>query len=663
MKSISFVRRLSVCALFAAATQAAATPVASLADANSQNSNSTLSQSHEGRLATPTRKPPGNANLAVSNQALETVLRAIGAQAKRGVIVSTAAKRHRVSGNFDVSDPFEALNQLASTIGLIWYYDGSAIYVYDGGELVSKVAKVTAQRYADTVHFLKRSSLFDSRYPIRFDERTQTAYYSAPPKYAELVNNVLNSVAQDAAPNVSAAGDVVETVKMRYAFVTDRKFQRRGADVVVPSIVTLLQQVFQAQPMAAGAMQLPTAPVPTPAAGPIPAGQLPALLQAGLSSDAVAAPAAAAPAAAASAAATNPLAALGGQNVLQLQGVRIIAHPDTNSLILIGDLKSVNQVKAVVEHLDAPRTQIELSLWIIDITRDDFEDLGVKWEANLKVGSVGGVVFNSPGILGNAETSRFLANITALNRVGKAKVVSRPILLAQENIPASFDNSSTFYVRLEGERSVALEKVAYGTMVNVTAKVGKDNSHIEMLLDIEDGSQSETRVDTLPEVRRTNISTIARVGRGQNLLVGGYTHETVSTSTNKIPLLGDIPVIGRAFRSESTTGLQQVRLFLIRPRVLEEESNFTDDSAFDRNDLVQDAVHRFQVDASPWKSEDNHRSTQPGKVQMPRTATTVAGALTLRRDTKVGQPLAPSASMSPLHAGIALSVDWNDYGS
>lgn len=635
MNRISLISRFSACALMFAVAHASATPVAS--------------------LATPAaRSAASHSNLAVNNQAIETVLRAIGAQAKRGVIVSPSAKRHRVSGAFDVSDPFDALNQLANTIGLIWYYDGSAIYVYDGGELVSKVAKVSGQRYADAVHFLKRSSLFDSRYPVRFDERTQTVYYSAPPKYAELIHNVFNSVTQDGTPTGAAAGDVVETVRMRYAFVTDRKFQRRGAEAVVPSIVTLLQQVFQAQPVATSALQLPAAPVPTPEpGGPIPAGQLPALLQAGLGGNPVAAAPVAAPVV------SNPLAALGAQNVLQLQGARIIAHPDTNSLILIGDRKSVDQVKAVVAHLDTPRTQIELSLWIIDIMRDDFEDLGIKWEANLKIGSVGGVVFNSPGILGNAETSRFLASVTALNRVGKAKVVSRPILLAQENIPASFDNSNTFYVRLEGERNVALEKVAYGTMVNVTAKVGKDNSHIEMLLDIEDGSQSESRVDTLPEVRRTNISTIARVGRGQNLLVGGYTHETVSSSTSKIPLLGDIPLIGHAFRSESTTGIQKVRLFLIRPRVLEEDSNFMEDNDLDRNDLLEDAVQRFQKDVSPWKKERNARSTQQGKEQGPRAA----GALTVRRHMKEGVSVAFTPPMSPLNAGDAMSLDWSDHGS
>lgn len=62
------------------------------------------------------------------------------------------------------------------------------------------------------------------------------------------------------------------------------------------------------------------------------------------------------------------------------------------------------------------------------------------------------------------------------------------MVLTQENIPAIFDNSRTFYTQLIGERSVELQHVTYGTSVNVLPRF-TDADEIEMMLNVEDGSQ------------------------------------------------------------------------------------------------------------------------------------------------------------------------------
>ncbi|EIG9444260.1 EscC/YscC/HrcC family type III secretion system outer membrane ring protein, partial [Salmonella enterica] len=99
-----------------------------------------------------------------------------------------------------------------------------------------------------------------------------------------------------------------------------------------------------------------------------------------------------------------------------------------------------------------------------------------------------------------------------------------------------------------------------------------EDGEIEMSLDIEDGNEEKQSVTgneeetVLPEVGRTHISTVARVPQGKSLLIGGYTRDTRTEDVQKIPLLGDIPLIGGLFRYENQNQSNVVRVFLIQPK-------------------------------------------------------------------------------------------------
>jgi len=122
---------------------------------------------------------------------------------------------------------------------------------------------------------------------------------------------------------------------------------------------------------------------------------------------------------------------------------------------------------------------------------------------------------------------------------------------------------------LIAERAVELKNVTYGTLVHVLPRFTKKDE-IELSLNIEDGSEiarnDSTEKNTLPTVGRTTISTVARVPKGKSLLIGGYTRGESGENIAKIPLLGDLPIIGGAFRYRQALNKNTVRLFLIKPR-------------------------------------------------------------------------------------------------
>ncbi|RVR66409.1 EscC/YscC/HrcC family type III secretion system outer membrane ring protein, partial [Citrobacter freundii] len=176
-----------------------------------------------------------------------------------------------------------------------------------------------------------------------------------------------------------------------------------------------------------------------------------------------------------------------------------------------GTQDQVNMIKDIIARLDVPRKQVEFSLWIIDINKDDLEQIGVNWQGQYKVGSNIQTFFNATSILTSSQSDMFLATVNALSQRNKANIVSRPIILAQDNIPAIFDNSRSFYVKLMGEREVSLQTVTYGTSINVVPMISDDNNLVEMNIDITDGNtvsddQGDTAtVDQLPVVGNTAI--------------------------------------------------------------------------------------------------------------------------------------------------------------
>ncbi|MEQ5176549.1 type III secretion system outer membrane ring subunit SctC [Proteus genomosp. 6] len=230
-------------------------------------------------------------------------------------------------------------------------------------------------------------------------------------------------------------------------------------------------------------------------------------------------------------------------------------------------------IGSLITQLDKPKRQVELSLWIIDISKNKADSLGVNWQASY--GSSKGTFFFNTASLSAASGLSFLGKIKALSEDGEAQMVSRPILLTQENTPAIFDNNTTFYTQIKGERVASLESTTFGTMISVLPRIGNLNKDIEMIINLEDGAEKKDEngddesVEKLPVINRTNISTVARVSEGGSLLIGGYTREDNVKAENSVPFLSTIPLIGRAFSYQSENNKKMIRIFMLQPRLLE----------------------------------------------------------------------------------------------
>lgn len=474
-------------------------------------------------------------------ESADHLFNAVGAQMRQSVIVSRSAQKKRVTGNFNLQSPQQVLSSVSAELGLVWYSDQQSVYIYDATEQKNAVGRLRSSSLATLNDFLRKSKLADARYPIRGGGADGTFYVAGPPVYVDIVLNAAKYL-DDLYEGADASPHHIEVIRLEHSFVNGRRYGLRSEEVQLPGVAEVLAGMLQLGNFDAVVKQPPQAVAGAEQDGsPATQDQASPIGALSLRTDA---------------AAERP-----GQAV-------VVPYAETNSLVVRGTLAQIEQIKRLVAELDTPRKQIELSLWIIDLRKSDLDRLGISWSGSVGIGRHLGIGLNQAGGLSTLDGTRFLADVQALSSKGNANIVSRPIVLTQENIPAYFDSSQTFYAQLIGERSTSLEKVTYGTLVSVRPRISSRNE-VEMQLKIEDGAADATRsVGDLPLVNRTMIDTVARVPHQLSLLVGGYTRQSIDAGDSGIPGLRRIPGIGRLFSQRSNTRESLVRVFLIQPRVL-----------------------------------------------------------------------------------------------
>lgn len=467
-------------------------------------------------------------------ESLRDVLVNFGANYEVSVVVSDKVN-DQVNGQFEHDEPLAFLQQLASLYNLVWYYDGNVLYVFKNSEVESRLINLEQTGAAELKQALQRAGIWEPRFGWRPDADNRLVYVSGPPRYLELIEQTAVALEQQTQLRSEKTGPLaIEIFPLKYASATDRSIQYRDIDVEAPGLATILARLLSD----AGVQMVN--------------GE----------------------------GSKKGAAVTSGQAIVQ-------ADPSLNAVIVRDTPERMAMYGKLIAALDKPAARIEVALSIIDINAEDLSQLGVDWRVGIRTGSNQQVIIKTTGdrkgiegaaALGSLVDSKgldyLLARVNLLENEGNAQVISRPTLLTQENTQAVIDHSETYYVKISGERVAELQGITYGTMLRMTPRVVQmgDKPEISLSLHIEDGSQKPngTGADGLPTIQRTVVDTIARVGHGQSLLIGGIYRDEMSENLSKVPFLGDIPYLGALFRSKDTQTRRSVRLFIIEPRLIDD---------------------------------------------------------------------------------------------
>lgn len=269
-------------------------------------------------------------------------------------------------------------------------------------------------------------------------------------------------------------------------------------------------------------------------------------------------------------------------------GPRIEADPRLNAIIVRDQPDRLDRYGALIQALDIEPQALEIEATVIDINTDRLRELGINWRWSSPGGSeflFGNGTASDLNLRGGRDVTpsgrggfisavlgsrnNFVARISALQEEGAAKVVSSPQVLTLSNVEAIFDSSSTFYVRVAGREQVDLFNVTAGTSLRVMPHVftDRDRTRIKLLVQVEDGNLTAAQVDQIPVVERSTIQTQALITEGESLLIGGMVRDSSGNGVSKVPVLGDVPVLGHLFRTDRQTSNRIERMFLITPRL------------------------------------------------------------------------------------------------
>jgi type III secretion protein C len=473
-----------------------------------------------------------------------------------------------VRGRLPEQPPRQFLDNLARLYGLLWYYDGFVLHISAIDEAESQIIRLDGMGIEQLTQSLEELGVLDSRFPWRVSPSMDVLYVSGPPRYVELIQSTAQML--DTAQTSEVAFRVF---KLRYAQADDRTYTVRGTQILVPGLAAILRQLVGDTTgglLDLGARRLPGSRTITRVWGDSPV-QTEALIA--LDAETLAA------AREAELMVQNP--ALEDETTVQIQ-----ADPRTNSVIIRDLAGRMPIYERLIAELDRPQRLIEVEVVIADITADRLQDIGVDWRINIDSNNTNtgiGVGDSTADLLAqglsfataiSGDPFSVLARIRALEEVGDARVISRPAVLTFDNVEAAFDQSQTFFVRLEGNEAVELVEVEVGLLLQVRPHVVETDGlpRVRMNIEIEDGATTTESVDDLPVLQRATLTTQGMVETGQALVIGGFYRQQQIDNLAKVPLLGDIPLIGWLFfTNRQQQDIDITRLFVIRPLVIEDQ--------------------------------------------------------------------------------------------
>lgn len=358
-------------------------------------------------------------------QSARTFFSELSGSLGKPVIVSKAAAAKRIGGTFDLRMPQRTFERVSAQMGLIWYSDGQATYLYDASEIKSAMMSLQTLTVAKLQAFLGRSGLHDARYPLRHDG-LRTFHVSGPPMYVDLVVQAAGLM-DNQRSELLLGKQQIGVIHVRNTFVSDRRYELRDDKVTIPGMATVIEDLLR------GEKQQVEPSVAQPAT-PRPRGAMPVFPLEGLAN---------------SSSDQDPTAPRIIAREVAAGNIRVVAYPDTNSLLVKGLPEQVRFIENLVNALDTPKRHVELSLWIIDLHKDELNQLGINWQGAVKSGGQFSASLNA-GSATTLDGASFVTQVMALERTHRANVVSRPVILTQENVPAIFDNNRTFYAPLVG---------------------------------------------------------------------------------------------------------------------------------------------------------------------------------------------------------------------
>jgi type II secretory pathway component GspD/PulD (secretin) len=248
-------------------------------------------------------------------------------------------------------------------------------------------------------------------------------------------------------------------------------------------------------------------------------------------------------------------------------------NPEQNAVVVSAPSQMLAKIGQDLNKVDLPSPQILIEAIIVEFTDNADRDLGLLLK-NVRSTSVstantntGSFSYDTVGVLPQS----FNLTLNALEKTGKARVRARPQMAVVNGKSANIFIGAQRFIQTQynsfGQTQVRIQPVDVGVKLAVTPLTGGNGEVTTTIAPEVSNITEQDPLTGLPVLSTRNANTTVRVRDGETIVIGGLTLDQAQVINRKVPLLGDIPILGTLFRSQSKSNVKTELVVFVTPRI------------------------------------------------------------------------------------------------
>ena len=477
--------------------------------------------------------------------------------------------KQRVNRSFEKMFPTHIWDQLAKAYGLLWFFDGHALYVYESSEIQTQIFKIHPMQIDPLLEAIDAMGFYGSNMRIRPMREGGILIVSGTPKMIELLTSITENISLY---NTSETDHLdVNVFHLKHAWADDKAV----GGLNIPGVATLLDNILGQQEKSENALK--------PAAKKTTAKKISSVREKGTED----------PKGKKKPTKEEEKKDEGTDesetetDKTKSEGGVITTDPRQNAVIVKDYRRKMPMYRELIDKLDVPLELIEIQAAMVNVYKGCNFQIGSdsvtvqsqnRKQAHFTYKAIGsgdnsdtvskGLTVNLNGVVNGIQ---FMSAVNTLAGKNLGKILARPSVLTMDNLTAVMKQGKTHYFMVTGSKNGDMYSVEASTDLNVTPHLFTQDGKtcIQLILNIEDESfETSPAAGSNASTVSSSISTQAVVYEGQSVLIGGYFSEDYNDNDSGIPVLKDVPVLGHLFKSHNRKKQISERLFLITPKIV-----------------------------------------------------------------------------------------------
>ncbi len=304
-------------------------------------------------------------------------------------------------------------------------------------------------------------------------------------------------------------------------------------------------------------------------------------------------------------------------------GISIVADEGNNALVISATPSEIKRIRQILSQIDVIPVQLLLEATIAEVTLNDDLKFGVRWffeksgnefklTDTLATGAIGAIAPAFAGFsyflnMPNAKVAlNALADITNVNVVSSPSLMvlnnKRAILQIGDEVPVA-TRSAVTVINPDAPIVNSIEFRHTGVLLNITPRVS-DDGRILLEIDQEISDAKATTSSTIdsPTIQQRRIKTTVAVNDGGTVVLAGMMQDRATRTRQQVPLIGDIPIIGNAFKNKDDAITRTELLIAISPHVVKDNRQ--------TNEIAAEFRDRLNFNTRPQRATPpEHRET------------------------------------------------------